>query len=252
MALFERWVTFQEKSERAPPPRTYLGRPWVAAPLTWWESVLRALWLFLPAYLANMAPVFVAKLFPKWSAPIDGGHVGPDGRRLLGAGKTWRGLAGGTLLGGVAAVALALLAPGWDVMRGWDYGFAPNTVQLFTNFQGCVGVSACHDGTAWWNVFLFGCAMGASALVGDAVKSYFKRRLGKEGGASWIPFDQLDFVVFGLLGMLAFQWLLPPGWVWAALTDDWVVLATLLVLTPLLHLAVNRIGYWLKLKQVPW
>lgn len=214
-----------------------MGRPWVATPaLVWWESVLHALWLFLPAYLANMAPVFVAKILPEWNSPIDGGRVAKDGRRVLGAGKTWRGLAGGTLLAGLVAMGLALWAPHWGMMSHLDFG-----------------VARLH-GTAWaWSAaFLFGCAMGFSALLGDAVKSYFKRRLGKEGGASWIPFDQLDFVVFGLLGMLAFQWLLPQGWVWAALTGDWVVLATLLVLTPLLHLAVNRIGYWLKLKQVPW
>jgi hypothetical protein len=46
--------------------------------------------------------------------------------------------------------------------------------------------------------------------------------------------------------------LLPSGWVHHVLLDDWVVLATLFVLTPALHLVINRIGYWLGLKEVPW
>jgi CDP-2,3-bis-(O-geranylgeranyl)-sn-glycerol synthase len=243
-----------------------LGRPRVATPaLVWWESVLHALWLFLPAYLANMAPVFVAKLLPGWNAPIDGGRKAADGRPLLGAGKTWRGLAGGTLLAGLVALGLVLWSRSWDLMAYWDYGASgyyagqpvgePPMCGPYPAAQTDLAprLSCMEPARASaLEVFLFGSAMGFSALVGDAVKSYFKRRLGKEGGASWIPFDQLDFVAFGLLGMLAFSWLLPEGWVWAALTDDWVVLATLLVLTPLLHLAVNRIGYWLKLKQVPW
>jgi CDP-2,3-bis-(O-geranylgeranyl)-sn-glycerol synthase len=84
------------------------------------------------------------------------------------------------------------------------------------------------------------------------VKSFFKRRLGKEGGAPWFPFDQLDFVVFGLLGMALASPLLADGWTRQALLGDWVVLATLIVLTPLLHYLVNVVGYRLRLKEVPW
>src|SRR5687768_4272859 len=71
-------------------------------------SVLHALLLFLPAYVANMSPVLVAKLVPGWKAPIDGGRLGKDGKRLLGPGKTWRGLVGGTLLGAVTAAVVAI------------------------------------------------------------------------------------------------------------------------------------------------
>jgi CDP-2,3-bis-(O-geranylgeranyl)-sn-glycerol synthase len=198
-----------------------------------WDGILRALWLFLPAYAANMAPVFVAKLFPSWNAPIDGGRVAADGRRILGPGKTWRGLAGGAVLGGLMALLLSVLAGVTPFVRDTD------------DFGRSAGASAS-------NVFLFGAVLGAMALVGDAVKSYFKRRRAIERGGSWFPFDQLDFVVFGLAGVFLFAWLLPAGWVVAAFVSDWVVLFTLLVLTPVLHLLVNRIGYWLGLKEVPW
>jgi CDP-2,3-bis-(O-geranylgeranyl)-sn-glycerol synthase len=216
-----------------------------------WEGILRGLWLFLPAYVANMAPVLVAKVAPAWKAPIDGGRVGKDGQRILGDGKTWRGLVGGAVLGGLVALVVGWATPYPipGVLAGWDYGW-----------HGYCGgpINAPLDLFCAWQaaspafVFLFGAVVGLFALAGDAVKSYFKRRLGKPGGAPWFPFDQLDFVVFGLLGMLAASPLLPPGWVWHALTDDWVVPFTIVVLTPAMHLAVNRIGYWLKLKSVPW
>ena len=203
-----------------------------------WESILYALLVFLPAYVANMSPVIVAKLIPHWKAPIDGGRLGKDGKPILGPGKTWRGLAGGTVLGAVTAVVVALVVPGAGepgFFAGWDYGH-----------KGISGASPL------WAVALFGAAVGSMALVGDAVKSYFKRRTGRDRGRPWVPFDQLDFVVFGVGAMLLASPLLADGWVLDALFGDWVVLVTLFVLTPLLHFLVNVIGYVLKLKEVPW
>lgn len=197
-----------------------------------WQSILHALWIFLPAYVANMSPVLVAKVIPGWKAPIDGGRVAKDGQRVLGPGKTWRGLVGGTILGGVTAIAVSRGAAAWGLMEGWDYGR--------------------DDGSAAWAVFLFGAFVGFMALVGDAVKSYFKRRTGRDRGRPWVPFDQLDFVVFGLAAMAIASPLLAGGWVVDALLDDWVILTTLVVLTPLLHFLVNVIGYVLRLKEVPW
>lgn len=215
-----------------------------------WTGILHALWVFLPAYVANMSPVFAAKIVPRWSAPIDGGRMHRDGQRVLGPGKTWRGLAGGALFGAATAVAVAAIAPPYTseaLWNGWDYGQA--------GFEGGP-IGSDGDGAperaAWWAVALFGAVLGFMALAGDAVKSYFKRRRQKDRGAPWVPFDQLDFVVFGLLGMVLAAPLLPSGWVAAALLDDWVVLATLLLLTPVLHFLVNVIGFWLKLKEVPW
>jgi len=196
-----------------------------------WLRILDALWLFLPAYVANMSPVFSARLLPRWKAPIDGGRMHRDGRRALGDGKTWRGLAGGALAGGLMALLMATLAPLLPVFSEEDLGRS--------------------EGAPWALVFGFGAGVGLLALVGDAVESYFKRRRGKERGAPWIPFDQLDFVVFGYLGVLAGAPLLPAGWVLDQYGDPWVF-GTVLLGTPVLHLLVNRIGYWLGLKEVPW
>jgi CDP-2,3-bis-(O-geranylgeranyl)-sn-glycerol synthase len=132
------------------------------------HEVLQVLYLFLPAYVANMAPVLARELLPSWSAPIDGGRTF-RGRRILGAHKTWRGLATG-VLGGVlvfeaqAAVHRAGLLPGLALI---DYGNA-----------------------GLWP----GLLLGLGALVGDAVKSFFKRQVGIAPGESWIGPDQLDFM----------------------------------------------------------
>jgi CDP-2,3-bis-(O-geranylgeranyl)-sn-glycerol synthase len=40
-----------------------------------------------------------------------------------------------------------------------------------------------------------GLLMGLGAGVGDLVKSFFKRRIDIEPGASWPVFDQLDFFI---------------------------------------------------------
>src|SRR2546425_5134792 len=68
------------------------------------EAIPQALWFFLPAFVANpMAVVFGG------GTPIDFGRILGDRERLFGDGKTWRGLGGGTVWGGV--LGLLLTAP---------------------------------------------------------------------------------------------------------------------------------------------
>ncbi|MBW4934496.1 CDP-archaeol synthase [Marinobacter sp. F4206] len=60
--------------------------------------MLISLELFVMLVLANGVPVVVARVLKQhWAAPIDGGRLWPDGRPVLGASKTWRGLVFGTL-----------------------------------------------------------------------------------------------------------------------------------------------------------
>lgn len=197
-------------------------------------TVLSALWLMLPAYLSNMLPVFVGG-----GAPIDMGRNWKDGRRILGNGKTWRGLLLAPALAAALVFVLQWLAEntswGSDAL-GSGYGF-PTWGPL-----------------PWFLVLAY--AMGLGALVGDAVESFFKRRTGRDRGERWFPFDQLDFVVGGLLfGFLAAMALqaagaLPAGW-WGD-TFTWPRLLAILLLTPALHLLINYVGYKLGLKEVPW
>lgn len=74
---------------------------------------------------ANAVPVVVAKLVNnRWAWPLDLGCVLPDGERLFGAHKTWRGL----LSGIVAATAAA------ELMRlEWWVGAGFATVSLLAD-----------------------------------------------------------------------------------------------------------------------
>ncbi len=127
------------------------------------------LYFFVPAYVANMAPV-LAKGHLDWMAtPMDLGRTF-HGRRVLGDHKTWRGLVAG-VLGGVAAFALQRVA--YDA--GWLRSLAL--------------IDYAHE-SLWLGVLL-----GAGTIAGDAAKSFVKRQIGIRPGASWFGFDQLDFLV---------------------------------------------------------
>lgn len=194
----------------------------MADPLLW---LPQALWLMLPSYVANMSAVKVGG-----GTPMDFGKVLKDGRRVFGPGKTWRGFLLGGLLGTLLGGAL--------------HGLAPLTGGVATDFG------------AGWSWILICAALGFGALLGDAVKSFVKRRLGKERGAPWLGPDQLDFVLGAwLVALLAGQlavWgqLAPVNWLLATLTPGLAIV--ILVITPVLHLGTNWLGHRFGQKEVPW
>lgn len=177
--------------------------------------LLQAIYFFLPAYLANMAPVFAAKLMPSFSYPLDGYRT-HKGKRLLGDNKTWRGLFAGVIVATFVVIIQRMLID-------TSFGFALSIVPY-------------HIISPW----LLGPLFGIGALGGDAVKSFFKRKKGIISGQSWPVWDQLDFVIGGLV-LVSFIYR-PSFW----------VIVIILVISPALHKATNVIGYWLGLKKVPW
>ena len=74
---------------------------------------IMTLWLYLPGFLANTFAMMWGKWLPKtgygpW--PIDGGKNWKDGNRILGDGKTWNGLIGGSITSGIlCAIIVALI-----------------------------------------------------------------------------------------------------------------------------------------------
>ena len=173
-------------------------------------TLLQALYFFLPAYVANMAPVFAHALKLPLGYPVSIQYFGDH--------KTVRGI-----IAGVGTALLVVYVQKIMFLEGYSF------VQE---------ISLLEYGTI--SVLLYGLAFGLGALMGDLVKSFFKRRLQREPGSPWIPFDQLDFV----LGALIFLYPLYQ------LELKYVVV--LLIATPALHFSANVLGYLLNLKRVWW
>lgn len=166
---------------------------------------LLALIIFIiPCYAANAAPVLLGG-----GLPMDLGAMFPDGRRVLGDAKTIRGFVGGIAAGTVAGGLLALYAP-------------------------LPGFSA-------WQQFVSGFAVSFGALLGDALGSFVKRRIGVEPGKPF-PLDQLGFIIVGLL--LAYPF--------ASSLYSAEMVAFIIVLSYILHVVTNAAANRFGLKAVPW
>lgn len=182
------------------------------------HELLFALWFFLPAGLANAAPIFAANLpwIRKFNAPIDGGKTF-RGQRILGTHKTWRGLIVGILVATVTLwlQQLSLAHNAWlhDFLSQVDYATLP--------------------------VLIVGPLFGIGALGGDALESFFKRQRKIAPGKGWFPFDQTDYIIGG-----------------AVLTYPYVQLnlmqyIVLLLIWLLVHVVASYVGFLLHLKERP-
>jgi CDP-2,3-bis-(O-geranylgeranyl)-sn-glycerol synthase len=139
-----------------------------------------------------------------------------DGKRVLGEGKTLRGLVGGTACGIVAGLLQIYVAPTFGIQ------YVPTITAIIT--------------------------LSFGALLGDIVKSFFKRRIGFVRGAELPLVDQLDFVA----GAWILTYIFDPVWFTQYfISYPWIIL-TVLVLTPILHRLTNIFGYNIKLKKEPW
>jgi len=173
-------------------------------------TFVEAVWILWPAYGANGLCMFA-----KGKHPIDGGRTW-RGKPILGPGKTWEGLAFGSLVGMLVATFQMFMFP----LLPWGISDVRLDILPMTPFIGLV--------------------IGLGAMLGDIAGSLVKRRLNIGRGKPAPLMDQLDFIA-GMLILLSF---------FAAVKWEWVVI--LLVMTPVLHLIANRIAYMLKLKNVPY
>jgi CDP-2,3-bis-(O-geranylgeranyl)-sn-glycerol synthase len=186
-----------------------------------YEIIIQALWLVLPAYIANASALLVGG-----GAPIDFGKNWRDGRRILGDGKTWRGLITGAVVGMTGGFGLSVVAKYAAVS---DFAFLG--INDFTGFPLMIPIIAS---------ICFG------ALIGDIVESFFKRRRGKVRGQDWIPFDQLDFILgalffsFAMAGVLQIIGLTSNNWFFDSFSI-WHILV-LVVITPFFHLFANFVN----------
>src|SRR5579863_5895584 len=141
------------------------------------KDILLAVWFFLPAAVGNATPIIAAKLpyLENWTFPLDG-YAMFHGKRLLGDHKTVRGLFTGILAGSATAFL---------------------QVELYSNVAWVREIVALDYSRI--NPLLFGTLAALGALSGDALKSFFKRQSNIAPGRSWFPFDQIDYVLGGIV-----------------------------------------------------
>lgn len=182
------------------------------------QDALFALWFFLPAALANMIPIPLAKVpwLQKYDAPMDFGKTF-RGKRIFGSHKTWRGFIAGVIL-----ATLTLWLQQWAVE---SYGWA----QTLTS-----DVDYAHLPT-----LLMGSLFAIGALGGDAIESFFKRQRGTAPGHGWFPWDQLDYIIGASIATAAFVSLSVQHYVW--LIGLWFVI----------HIISTYIGWLIGLKDRP-
>lgn len=184
------------------------------------DHILWALWFFAPAGAGNVAPLVAAHIpfIKRYTAPIDFGKT-YRGKPVFGSNKTWRGLASGTLFGLLAGSIQVLL------VKQFHLAFIPAAIE--------------HMYISGLAVVL-GAVLGISALLGDAIESFFKRQIGVPPGKHWFPFDQLDYIIGGCLASLLVVRL-------AAL--DYL---TIIIVWFGIHLLSSYIGYLIRWKQEPF
>ncbi len=175
-----------------------------------WEYIAEVIWFFFPAGIANMA-ASLSRFVPVLDRPVDFGATW-RGKRIFGSHKTWRGI----IFGSAAGVIFFY------------------TQKLLYQFDTVSEISILNYSEASW---LIGLLLGFGAVAGDAIRSFFKRRVNIEPGGPWIPFDQIDYSLgAGLLVSIIFF----PGW-------DRIAAAVSLGLV--LHILTNVSAYVIGLQK---
>ena len=173
-------------------------------------DLLQLILFILPAYFANSTPVISGG-----RTPIDLGAKLGDRQRLLGPGKTFRGLAVGIVAGTIAGAVMAYLIPALYLA-----------------------------GTGQGQKILIAFALSVGTMLGDSIGSFIKRRRKLKPGQETVITDKLTFLIVALLVAYPFY-----GQTVNLQIIDLVFLA---VLTVVLHKAFNWLAHSAKLKKVAW
>lgn len=171
------------------------------------------LYFILPAYFSNGAGLVFGG-----GMTVDFGKSDKNGVRWIGDGVTWKGLIGGTLIGIITGIIQGLIAP--YILSNFGQFI---TTPIITNVSEGI---------------LIGFLLGFGALLGDALGSFLKRRIGIGRGQPAPILDQLDFLIVALI-LVSF-----------VVKLDWLFIILAIVLTLIIHLLANTIAYLLGLKDV--
>ncbi|MHA1480350.1 MAG: CDP-2,3-bis-(O-geranylgeranyl)-sn-glycerol synthase [Candidatus Thorarchaeota archaeon] len=176
-----------------------------------------ALWLGLPAWIANATPVLLGG-----GKPIDGGRILSDGHRLFGDGKTIRGFFVGVFFGTLTGIGQIIAAPYLSPLMEMYVTVTPEMHHvLYMTLPAA---------------FL----LSVGALLGDLVGSFLKRRINVKSGNPSPVLDQIGFILMALI--LASPFLQPSA--------EYVIVIVFITLG--IHWISNALGYLLGLKKNPW
>jgi len=178
-------------------------------------SFIAALILFIPSFIANPSAVITGG-----KVVIDGGRSW-RGKRIFGDHKTWSGFLGGTFFGTITGLIL-------------NYIFL------------AVHVKELLFSTNFFEALAMVLSLSFFSMLGDLIGSFVKRRLGREPGSESLFLDQYPFA----LSSLGFFYLL--FYPLSLKMFTWEGAIAILVVTPLIHRAVNILGYKMKVKSVPY
>ncbi len=176
-------------------------------------TCLTTLYFILPAYFSNGSGLLFGG-----GLPVDFGKSDKNGVRWIGDGVTWRGLAAGTIIGTFTGIIQGFLGP--------------SIINAFGQFITTPIITNIPEG------IMIGFLLGFGALLGDAIGSFLKRRLGIGRGKPAPILDQLDFIIVALI-LVSFV---------VKLTLPFVAIA--IILTLAIHLLTNTCAYLLGIKDV--
>ncbi len=168
----------------------------------YFEVIIFIIAYVIPLYVANASPIIL-----HGKMPIDF-NKNINGKRILGKGKTILGSLSGVFCGTIAGFIFAF--------------FYPNIFLVIPNY------------------LLLAVLLSFGAILGDIVESFFKRRFGFQSGQRCVIFDQIDFILGGLI--LSFFVIIPRI----------EVILIILFATIFIHSITNVIAFKLGLKKVPW
>lgn len=182
------------------------------------DSVLFALWFFLPAGAANAAPIIASRMpfVRRFDQPMDFGAY-YHGKPVFGAHKTLRGLVSGII------TAIVVVYIQQVIYQHYEMVFLESPTASYLEYSPLV----------------LGFLFGFGALIGDAIESFFKRRSGIAPGTTWFPYDQIDYIIGGCVALAVLVRL--SAFEYVSIIVIWFVM----------HIVFSFVGYKLKLKPHP-
>jgi hypothetical protein len=181
--------------------------------------ILSCVYFFIPAFIANATPPLANtfNILNRLNKPIDGGRE-IRGIPIFGSHKTWRGVV-------CELITCTLLTQLFIFIN--DY----YALGIYNN----IGLDI-HLINSW----LLGLLLSIGILFGDIFFAFVKRRLRLRPGTAFIPFDQTNYVIGAFIFLQPFLKLSLEFWL------------TLFLLTLIVHILFNRIGYNLGLHKAKW